>query len=83
MYLPEHERLGAMTTTSTTCDACGTELSIDSSYPANYGLALAAKDFGRNTSGVTFGVAMYPPLEREHHFCGLGCLGRWLNKEAE
>lgn len=68
--------------TSVTCDHCDKELTIDSSYPASYGLQLNCVNFGTNTSGVQYAVHMEPPIRRPHHFCGFGCLKSWIENKG-
>ncbi len=70
-----------MIKTSITCDHCGKELVVDSKYPHNYGIHLYAKDYGINTSGSTFMVAMYPPIDSPKDFCDLKCLASWSSNE--
>lgn len=62
------------------CDECGEELIIDDMSPHNYGLSLKAEDYGTNSSSMQHLVCIYPPIEREHNFCGLGCLQKWINE---
>jgi hypothetical protein len=69
-----------MINTKICCDNCGTQLNIDSSYPANYGLALRCVNYGINTSGSVYCVQIEPKLKREMHFCGFGCIRAWLTK---
>jgi hypothetical protein len=68
---------------SVTCDQCGKELAVDSSYPARYGLHLESRNYGTNTSGITFAIAMYPPLQNPKDFCGKKCLTQWVNEEFQ
>jgi len=64
---------------SITCDNCGTELIVDSSYPSNYGLQLTPKNYGINTTGFTYTVVDYLPFEgKTHDFCNTDCLKEWL-----
>jgi len=63
---------------SITCDQCGSELIVDSSYPHKFTLQLSCIDTGINTSGSTFAVAMYPLLKEPHHFCDFKCLEGWM-----
>lgn len=65
---------------SITCDNCGKELIVDSSYPAKYSLELKVINTGINTSNNVFAVMMYPPFEGTKHFCDIDCLGQWTQK---
>ena len=63
---------------SITCDNCKTELVVDSPYPHNYGLHLSAKDYGINTSGMTYALSMRPEINPSKNFCNLKCLAEWV-----
>lgn len=67
---------------SVTCDHCGKELVVDSSYPANYGLHLCCKNYGLNSTGIQYAVCMHPPLREGKDFCGWKCLEGWLSKRT-
>ena len=60
------------------CDHCGEQLNIDSSYPHNYGLYLASKDYGVNTTGAVYAVHQTPPLMEDKDFCDIMCLSNWI-----
>lgn len=64
---------------SVKCDCCGKELVVDSKYPANWGVHLSAHNYGINTSGLQYAIAMSPPLKAPLDFCGLKCLAEWIN----
>lgn len=66
-----------------TCDQCGKQLNIDSSYPHNYGLSLTAKDYGVNTTGKYFAIAQYPPIDSDKDFCGPKCLKEWISGDRK
>jgi len=70
------------TTISIKCDSCKEELVEESKYPASFALKLETIDVGTNSSGVVFAITVIPPLEREHHFCGLGCLKKWVSNKT-
>jgi hypothetical protein len=64
--------------TTIVCDGCGNDISPrDSSYPHQYILRLTYDDIGRNTTGLVYGIATYPPMDREYHFCAEGCIWQW------
>lgn len=65
---------------SVTCDECGKELVVDSSYPHNFGLRVEVKDYGINTTGKVFLLHMSPPLRSPKDFCGKKCLMDWFGK---
>lgn len=65
------------------CDTCEKELIVDSSYPHRYALKLSAVDYGRNSSGMVYSVAMLPPLDRDYHFCGMKCLNAWKSESSD
>ncbi len=67
--------------TSVKCDFCNKELVVDSPYPHNYCLHLSVKDYGINSSGATYMVMQYPPIDSPKDFCEFGCLAGWLVKE--
>jgi len=62
------------------CDNCGEELIVDSQYPHKFVLQLKSIDTGINTSGCTYAVAMYPPLNQTQHFCNFKCLKNWIEE---
>lgn len=70
------------TTRSVKCDHCETELIVDTDYPHDWGLELASKDFGVNSSGMQFACICHPPLKRAYHFCGLKCLAAWAGDQV-
>ena len=67
---------------SITCDSCDKELIVDSSYPHDWGIEVAPKDFGTNSSGMVYACICHPPIDRKHHFCGLKCLAQWAEKQV-
>lgn len=69
-----------------TCDACGADLTYTGNCEDYYLVVSSAskapwysKDGGRG--GFVTAMAKYPPVEREHDFCGLKCLDLWRAKE--
>lgn len=66
------------------CDCCGKELTQQTSYPHRYGLRLESVDYKPPSSdGIVFAIAMYPPLPQPAHFCGLGCLAEWIERQGK
>ena len=60
------------------CDYC--DRTIDSPYPGSQYLLLKPLPTP-NTLKISLDFMMYPILQDEKKFCGLGCLGKWLEKE--
>ena len=71
------------TTRSITCDSCGEELLVDTPYEHDWGIFVAAMDFGTNSGGMTYDVICDPPISRRHHFCGLVCLSKWVQEKIK
>ena len=69
------------TISSVICDDCQTELIEDSEYPHKFGLQLSVRDYGVNTSGMVYAIALQPPLDRDYHFCGINCLKNWTQRQ--
>ena len=73
-----------MQLTNITCDCCGSKLVVETSYPHHYALELSVFDGARpDGSGSVFAVDIQPPLKTKKHFCGLDCLGDWLEGVAQ
>lgn len=62
------------------CDHCGTDLSC-SSNSIDYRVTVQAEAIPPHAGAVT-DMMIYPPLDRPHHFCGLGCVRAWADKVA-
>jgi hypothetical protein len=62
------------------CDTCKKELVVDSQQPARYGIEVRCVDYGYNTSGIVNLSIKMPPLQDDHHFCGLACLKSWAER---
>jgi hypothetical protein len=60
------------------CDNCDRDLS-DSKQVPRYRLYLGCTNIP-SSSSVICAVMVYPPLDREHHFCDFDCLTKWVNK---
>lgn len=63
------------------CDACDTELRVDSPAPARYALVLDSANVGINTSGFQWANIVHPPLKESAHFCDFKCLAKWVNEK--
>ena len=70
-------------TESIICDGCGKELIEDSAYPHAFKLELRVIDTQRNTSGMQYCVAQFPPFDGVRNFCDKKCLAKWLEKDGE
>lgn len=58
------------------CDNCSNEITY--SYGCqNYCLKLSNHTMP-NYSSITCDIMIYPPIDSTKHFCGLGCLKKWL-----
>lgn len=64
-----------MKTVTITCDGCkGT---IEASNVPGYFLGLSA--YGKPLAdGPVAALHVMPPIDRDHHFCCLACLKKWL-----
>ena len=73
-----------MRKTVTRCDDCDASLSQYSNYEA-WGLTLYATNFQVQPADNRHMEVIKTdrPIEREHHFCGLGCLESWLMKQED
>lgn len=60
-----------------TCDTCERDLSVSGGADA-YRLVLAPEKLP-HPGGVHLDIMVYPPIDRTHYFCGLGCLARWVD----
>jgi hypothetical protein len=62
------------------CDGCG----IGIAYTRNcvgYRLALKVESRAKHPEVRVFTMmGVFPPLERDHHFCNLSCLGHWIDR---
>jgi len=67
---------------SIVCDNCETELIVDSSYPSHYVIQVESKDLGINTTGMTYGIHMTPPIPESMHFCNKACLKKWFGEDV-
>lgn len=66
-----------MKTIEIKCDACEADLTDAGSMPT-YRLQLGAEAVP-NSGSIICSVAVRPDLERQYHFCGIPCLGKWMS----
>ena len=64
-----------MKTTTIICDSCGKDLTFTGNCE-DYYLTVASASKWKRGNFVTL-MAISPPLDREHTFCGLSCLDLW------
>lgn len=62
------------------CDNCNCDLT-DTEGIVAYRLNLTCEKIP-NISGYTCDVMIYPPINQQLNFCGLGCLKNWINKNG-
>ena len=60
------------------CYLCERHLNYASPYE-DYYLHLSATQ--RHSDGAVFSVMIYPPIDRDKHFCGVKCLFLWSAKQ--
>lgn len=70
-----------MRTTKVTCDACERDLSSTGNQ-VNHRLALRSETLRAETGDLST-LFVPPEINREHHFCDLSCVCRWLAKEKD
>lgn len=63
-----------------TCDGCGADLTVRTNS-MDYRLVLDSENKPGYGAGFYTDMYIYPSVERAHHFCGLGCLDRWRDRE--
>lgn len=63
---------------SVTCDGCGKDITTTGNC-VDYRLALVVESIPCGRNMVTL-LHVTPPLNRDHHFCGVGCLKNWITK---
>jgi hypothetical protein len=68
-----------MKTTDIRCDGCGGNL-LYTGNSIDYRLALNVER-KPSRGGFVTDMMIYPPLERDHHFCDLRCLDHWRSRE--
>lgn len=66
--------------TEITCDACGADVQYTGNC-VDYRLVLASQH-KQPRSDVVTAMAIQPPIDRPHHFCGLPCLAHWLKDQS-
>lgn len=62
-----------------TCDHCRSDLT-NTGNCVDYRLVLKSESLPPRSNSVT-AMMIYPPVERPHHFCGLGCLDKWRDAQ--
>ena len=68
-----------MKTTEIKCDGCGGDLTSTGNM-VDYRLALNVESKPLRGNFAT-AMSISPPLERDHHFCGVQCLDHWRDRE--
>lgn len=67
-----------------TCDACGHDLTSVCDQPGHERLRLRAESIPWvSDSPVANSLYIPPLLDRDFHFCDLGCLASWAARAAE
>ena len=65
----------------TYCDFCNSDLTHDHGCDA-YKLTLSCERLPVNPeSQIRYDVLICPILNCDYHFCGLGCLKKWVEKD--
>lgn len=62
-----------------TCDNCKKDLNFSDGF-TKYALKLSCSALPHN-EGYVLDVYVYPPIENDLHFCGLGCLKKYLEEK--
>ena len=62
------------------CDNCKVDLTTTTNS-INYRLALVNQRIPCKEGSLT-DMMVYPPIQQDAHFCGLGCLKTWLNNKT-
>lgn len=60
------------------CDYCESDLTVSEGI-TKYRLDLICTAC-QHVGGNVLDVYIYPPLDKDLHFCGLGCLNRYFEK---
>lgn len=68
-----------MRTVEITCDNCAKDLSW-STNSVDWRLSLQNQQIPSHALAVT-DMMIYPSIEADAHFCGLGCLQEWLGHQ--
>lgn len=64
-----------------TCDGCGHDLTYTGNC-VDYRLVLGNESKPTYPgAGAVTAMGIYPAVKRTHHFCGLGCLDHWRDRE--
>lgn len=67
-------------TVQVTCDGCGLDITRRSNC-VDYRLVLSSESKPGHGAGFYTAAMIYPPVDRTHYFCGLGCLDHWRARE--
>ena len=59
------------------CDECGSDLTSHDDGTDEFMLCLSCSLIP-NISDTRYCMVYHPILDRDYHFCGLGCLREWL-----
>lgn len=62
------------------CDYCDKEIKPQENTSRDY-LELTNRRYSP-VGPMVLDILIYPIIERDYHFCGLGCLKKWINKES-
>lgn len=60
------------------CDCCKRDLTVTHAMP-RFRLILRSEAVPK-VSAPSYDIMVYPDIERDHCFCNLVCLGRWLDE---
>lgn len=69
-----------MRVTKVTCDGCGHDLTITSNM-VDYRLLLTSENKPGHEAGAYTAMGLYPPIDRDYHFCRIQCLDYWRDRE--
>jgi len=61
------------------CDNCGEDLTY-SRGAYSHSLVLKDSEYGPDSDFI-YDVFIYPLLEEDKHFCGFGCLKKWMEND--
>lgn len=61
------------------CDCCHDDLNLSSGI-TKFRLTLSSVQCPHDNT-PTMDMYIYPPIERNYHFCNLACLSKWLEKK--
>ena len=73
-----------MIETKISCDMCSTDMNDTGTSGYYIGLNVNSrptKPFNIGEVRTTYSVFIHPPLDKNYHFCGLGCLKKFLENK--